>query len=105
MPALRTLCRQGDHIVAARTLYGGTYSQLATTFAQFGIDVTFVDADDPDAFRRALTPRTKAVYAETIGNPQLNVCDIAALATVAHHACVPLAIDNTMASHFPCRAY
>ena len=51
MLALLTLCRNGDHIVAARTLYGGTYSQLATTFAQFGIDVTFVDADDPDAFR------------------------------------------------------
>src|SRR5258706_6311676 len=100
MLALLTLCRQGDHIVAARTLYGGTYSQLATTFDQFGIGVTFVDADDPDAFRRALTPRTKAVYAETIGNPQLNVCDIAALAAVARGAGIPLVIDNTMASPF-----
>src|SRR5436190_1101994 len=63
MLALLTLCRNGDHIVAARTLYGGSFSQLATTFAQFGIDVTFVDAEDPDAFRGALTPRTKALYA------------------------------------------
>jgi hypothetical protein len=103
MLALLTLCRNGDHIVAARTLYGGTYSQLAITFAQFGIDVTFVDADDPDAFRRALTPRTKAVYAETIGNPQLNVCDIAALAEAAHGAGIPLVLDNTLASPFLCR--
>jgi len=103
MLALLTLCRNGDHIVAARTLYGGTYSQLAITFAQFGIDVTFVDADDPEAFRRALTPRTKALYAETIGNPQLNVCDIAALAKVAHGAGVPLVIDSTLASPFLCR--
>ena len=103
MLALLTLCRNGDHIVAARTLYGGTYSQLAITFAQFGIDVTFVDADDPNAFRLALTPRTKALYAETIGNPQLNVCDIVALAEVAHGAGVPLVIDSTLASPFLCR--
>ena len=103
MLALLTLCRSGDHIVAARTLYGGTYSQLAITFAQFGIEATFVDADDPDAFRRALGPRTKALYAETIGNPQLNVCDIAALAAIAHGAGIPLVIDNTLASPYLCR--
>jgi len=105
MVALLTLARNGDHIVAARTLYGGTYSQLAVTFAQFGIDATFVDADDIDGFRRALTPRTKAVYAETIGNPQLNVCDIAALADVAHGAGIPLVIDNTLASPYLCRPF
>jgi O-acetylhomoserine (thiol)-lyase len=103
--ALLTLARNGDHVVAARTLYGGTYSQLATTFAQFGIDATFVDADDPAAFRRALKPNTKAVYAETIGNPQLNVCDIAALAEVAHGVGIPLVIDNTLASPFLCRPF
>ena len=103
--ALLTLARNGEHIVAARTLYGGTYSQLATTFAQFGIDATFVDADDPAAFRNALRPKTKAVYAETIGNPQLNVCDIAALAEVAHGAGIPLVIDNTLASPFLCRPF
>ncbi len=105
MVALLTLARHGDHIVAARTLYGGTYSQLAVTFAQFGIEATFVDADDPDAFRAALKPNTKAVYAETIGNPQLNVCDIAALAEVAHDAGVPLVIDNTLASPYLCRPF
>ena len=105
MVALLTLARQGDHIVAARTLYGGTYSQLAVTFAQFGIDATFVDPADPDAFRRALAPRTKAVYVETIGNPQLNVCDIAAIAEVAHGAGVPLVVDNTLASPYLCRPF
>src|SRR4249920_175238 len=105
MTALLTLARNGDHIVAARTLYGGTYSQLATTFAQFGIDATFVDADDPAAFRGAVKSRTKAVYAETIGNPQLNVCDIAALADVAHGIGVPLVIDNTLASPYLCRPF
>ena len=103
--ALLTLARAGDHIVAARTLYGGTYSQLAVTFAQFGIDATFVDADDPAAFRAALKPNTKAVYAETIGNPQLNVCDIAALAEIAHGAGVPLVVDNTLASPYLCRPF
>ena len=101
--ALLTLARQGDHIVAARTLYGGTYSQLAVTLADYGITTTFVDADDSDAFRRALQPRTKAIYAETIGNPQLNVVDIAALADIAHGAGIPLLIDNTLASPYLCR--
>src|SRR5262249_42880871 len=95
MVALLTICRNGDHIVASRTLYGGTYSQFATTFSQFGIETSFVDPDDPSAFRRALKPRTRAIYAETIGNPQLNVCDIASLAAVAHDAGIPLVIDNT----------
>ena len=105
MVALLTLVHQGDDIVAARTLYGGTYSQLGVTFAQFGIGATFVDPADPAAFRRALTPRTKAIYAETIGNPQLNVCDIAALAEVAHGAGIPLVIDNTLASPYLCRPF
>ncbi len=105
MLALLTLCRHGDHIVAARALYGGTYSQFATTFDQFGIGVSFVDADDPAAFRAALTPNTRALYAETLGNPQLNVCDIAALSAVAREAGVPLVIDNTMASPFLCRPF
>lgn len=101
--ALLTLAKQGDHIVAARTLYGGTYTQFAVTFADFGIDTTFADPDDPDSFRRALKPNTKLLYAETIGNPQLNVVDLAALAKVAHDAGVPLVIDNTLASPYLCR--
>jgi O-acetylhomoserine (thiol)-lyase len=103
MVALLTLAQNGDHIVASRTLYGGTYSQLAVTFAQFGITASFVDPADPDAFRRAIRPETKAVYAETIGNPQLNVLDITAIASVARDAGVPLVIDNTLASPYLCR--
>jgi len=103
MTALLTLAQNGDHIVAARTLYGGTYSQFAVTFAQFGVDVSFVDSSDPENFRRALKPNTKALYAETIGNPQLNVLDIAAVAAIAREAGVPLIIDNTLASPYLCR--
>jgi len=103
--ALLTLCRAGDHIVAARTLYGGTYSQLAVTFAQFGIDASFVDGDDAANFRAALRPNTKAIYAETLGNPQLNVADLAAIAEVARAAGVPLIVDNTLASPYLCRPF
>ena len=103
MTALLTLAQHGDHIVASRTLYGGTFSQFAVTFAQFGIDTTFVHPDDPEEFRRALRPNTKVLYAETIGNPQLNVLDIAAVASIARGAGVPLVIDNTLASPYLCR--
>ncbi|MEP7328933.1 MAG: O-acetylhomoserine aminocarboxypropyltransferase/cysteine synthase family protein [Betaproteobacteria bacterium] len=103
--ALLTLCSTGDHIVAARTLYGGTYSQLAVTFAQFGIEATFVDGDDAANFRAALRPNTKGIYAETIGNPQLNVADLAAIGAVARTAGVPLVVDNTLASPYLCRPF
>ncbi len=105
MACLLTLCKQGDHIVAARTLYGGTYSQLAVTFAQFGIEATFVDPDQPEEFERAIRPRTKALYAETIANPQLNILDIAAVAGIAHAHGLPLVIDNTLASPYLCRPF
>ncbi len=103
MLALLTLCRHGDHIVASRTLYGGTFSQFAATFTQFGIDTTFVDSDDPENFRSAVKDNTKALYVETIGNPQLNVADLAAIAPIAHAAGVPLVVDNTLASPYLCR--
>src|SRR5450432_3069827 len=103
MIALLTLAQNGDHIVAARALYGGTYSQFAVTFAQFGIETTFVDSADPENFRDAVKPNTKAIYAETIGNPQLGVLDITAVAAIAHDAGVPLVIDNTLASPYLCR--
>ncbi|MBK7471771.1 MAG: O-acetylhomoserine aminocarboxypropyltransferase/cysteine synthase [Betaproteobacteria bacterium] len=105
MAALLTLCRQGDHIVAARTLYGGTYSQLAVTFSQFGIDCTFVDADRPEEFEQAIRPNTKCLYAETVANPQLNVLDIRAVADAAHRHDLPLIIDNTLASPYLCRPF
>jgi O-acetylhomoserine (thiol)-lyase len=103
--ALLTLCQRGDHIVASRTLYGGTYTQLAVTFAQFGIEATFVDSDDPGSFEGAIRDSTKAVYVETIGNPQLNVADFAAIAKIAHAAGVPLVVDNTLASPYLCRPF
>lgn len=105
MTALLTLLHHGDELVAARSLYGGTYTQFAVSFAQFGIKVHFVDPDDPENFRRALTPKTKALYAETIGNPQLNVLDISAVAEIAHSIGVPLVIDNTLASPYLCRPF
>jgi O-acetylhomoserine (thiol)-lyase len=105
MCALLTLARNGDHLVASRTLYGGTYSQFAVTFAQFGIDTTFVDAADPENFRRAIKPSTKALYVETIGNPQLDVADLAPIAAIAREAGVPLVVDNTLASPFLCRPF
>jgi len=101
--ALLTLCRQGDHIVAANTLYGGTVSLLSVTFARFGIECSFVDPDDPEHFRAAMKPNTRAVFVETIANPRLNVMDLAAVAEVAHAHGVPLVVDNTLASPYLCR--
>ena len=101
--ALLTLCKQGDHIVAANTLYGGTVSLLGVTFARYGITCTFVDPDDPAAFRAAMRPQTRAVFVETIANPRLNVIDLQAVAQVAHDYGVPLVVDNTLASPYLCR--
>lgn len=95
MLALLTLMAQGDEFVSASALYGGSYSQFDVTFRKFGITPRFVDGDDPDAFRRALTERTKCLYAETIGNPQNSVLDIEAVAKVANDAGIPLVVDNT----------
>jgi O-acetylhomoserine (thiol)-lyase len=103
LTAMLTLLRPGDHIVASSLLYGGTYSQLEVTLRRFGIDTSFVDPDDADNFRAAMRPSTRLVYAETLGNPKINVLDIEAVAAVAHGHGVPLMIDNTMASPFLCR--
>jgi O-acetylhomoserine (thiol)-lyase len=101
--ALFTLLGQGDEIVAANTLYGGTYTQFDISLRKMGIDTTFVDPSDPENFRRAITPRTKVLYGETIGNPLINVLDIAAVATVAHEHGLPLMVDNTFATPYLCR--
>ncbi len=103
MTAILTLMEQGDHLVSAKTLYGGTYSQFDVTFRKMGIDTTFVDSDDPENFRKAITPETRALYAETIGNPTNNVLDIEAVAAIANDAGVPLIIDNTFASPYLCK--
>ena len=103
MCALLTILRAGDEIVSSSTLYGGTYSQFDVTFRQFGIQTIFVNADDPENFREAITPKTRAIYAETMGNPQINVLDIEAVAKIASEAGVPLIIDNTFASPYLCQ--
>ena len=100
--ALMTLLQSGDHVVAAGALYGGTVTMLAVSLAKFGIEVTFVDAQRPEAFAAAMRPNTRAVYAETLGNPSLVVLDIAAVAEVAHAHGVPLVVDNTVPSPYLC---
>jgi O-acetylhomoserine (thiol)-lyase len=101
--ALSSLLEAGDEIVSATTLYGGTYTQFDVSFRRLGIQTTFVDPDDPENFRRAITPRTRVLYAETIGNPRMNVLDIAAVAAIAHENNLPLVVDNTFASPYLCR--
>jgi O-acetylhomoserine (thiol)-lyase len=103
--ALTSLLEAGDEIVAASTLYGGTYTQFDVTLRRMGISTTFVDPENPDNFRRAITPRTRVIYGETIGNPVINVLDIAAVAQVAHEANLPLVIDNTFATPYLCRPF
>ncbi|MCC6173917.1 MAG: O-acetylhomoserine aminocarboxypropyltransferase/cysteine synthase [Chloroflexi bacterium] len=98
-----TLLSPGDQIVAAQTLYGGTYTQFQQSFSNLGIEVVFVDPDDPHNFARAITPKTKALYGETIGNPHGNILDIEALAAIAHDNGIPLVVDNTFASPYLCR--
>ncbi|WP_195604435.1 O-acetylhomoserine aminocarboxypropyltransferase/cysteine synthase family protein [Clostridium tyrobutyricum] len=90
----------GDNIVSASTLYGGTYELFSVTLKKLGISVTFVDPDDPENIRKAITGRTKAVYAETIGNPKINVLDIEKVANIAHENKIPLIIDNTFATPY-----
>ena len=100
--ALLTLLQQGDHVVAAGALYGGSVSMLAVNLKKLGIETTFVDAAQPDSFAAAMRPATRAVFAESIGNPSLHVLDIGAVADVAHAHGVPLIIDNTVPSPFLC---
>lgn len=101
--AILNLARAGDEIVAASSLYGGTYALFAHNLPRLGITVRFVDPSDPENFRAAITDRTRAVYAETIGNPKGDVLDIAAVAAVAHEHGLPLIVDNTFASPYLCR--
>jgi O-acetylhomoserine (thiol)-lyase len=101
--AISGLAGQGDEVVSSSTLYGGTYTQFDVSFRRIGINVKFVEPDDPENFRKAITPKTRAVYGETIANPRMNVLDIEKVAAIAHEAGVPLVIDNTMASPYLCR--
>ena len=103
MAAILTLLKEGDHIVSASTLYGGTYTLFDVNLPKFGIETTFVNPDDPENFRRALRKNTKLLYGETLGNPLINVLDIAAVAAIAHEAGVPLMVDNTVPTPYLCR--
>jgi O-acetylhomoserine (thiol)-lyase len=100
---IASLMQAGDELVASSTLYGGTYTLLDVSLRRLGIDVKFVEPDDPENFRKAITPKTRALYGETIANPRMNVLDIEGVAAVAHEAGLPLVVDNTMASPYLCR--
>lgn len=95
--ALLAITQPGDEIVSANNLYGGTYELFHYTFPKLGRRVSFVDSSRPDEFRKAIGPRTRALYAETLGNPKLDVPDFEALAEIAHDAGIPLVVDNTSA--------
>jgi len=101
--ALISLMEPGDEMVSSSTLYGGTYTQLDVTFRRLGIKTTFVEPDDPENFRKAITPKTRCLYGETIANPRMNILDIEKLAAIAHEHNIPLVVDNTMASPYLCR--
>ena len=93
--AINTLAGAGDNIVSTSYLYGGTYNQFSNAFPRLGIDVRFADGDDPDSIKEQIDEDTKAVYAESVGNPRFNVPDIERIAEIAHEAGVPLVVDNT----------
>lgn len=98
--AILTLAHAGDEIISATSLYGGTYNLFHYTLPQMGITVKFVDPADPENFRKAITPKTRLIYGETVGNPKLDTLDIEKVAAIAHENDLPLIIDNTMPSPY-----
>lgn len=103
MVSIFTILESGDDLVSSSTLYGGTYSQFDVSFRKLGLDTKFVNPDDPENFKAALTKNTKAIFAETISNPLGNILDIGAVANIAHEAGIPLIVDNTFATPYLCR--
>ena len=103
--AVLAICRSGDHIVSIRALYGGTTTLFKHALSRLGIDVTFVDGNDPKAFRQAVRPNTKLLYGETLGNPGVNVFPFEAVAEIARQERLPLVIDNTFATPYLCRPF
>lgn len=101
--AILNICGAGDHMISVAQLYGGTYNLFHHTLPKLGIKVTFVNAEDPDSFRKALQPNTKLIYGETIGNPRLNIFPIEEVAAIAKEAGIPLILDNTALSPMLCR--
>ncbi|RPI93801.1 MAG: O-acetylhomoserine aminocarboxypropyltransferase/cysteine synthase [Chloroflexi bacterium] len=105
MTAILAICEAGDHIVSASTLFGGTFSQFKYAFPRLGIQVTFVDASDPENFRQAIRPNTKIIYGEIISNPRVNIFPLEGVAKIAHEHNIPLMIDNTFATPYLCRPF
>ena len=103
--AIFNISEAGDEIVSSASLYGGTYNMFAYTLPRIGIKVNFVDSSEPENFRKAITPKTKALYAEIIGNPKIDVLDIEKVAAIAHENGIPLIIDSTFATPFLCRPF
>ena len=103
--AFHMLMNPGDHIVSSSKLYGGSITQIGYSFQRFGWKGVFVDPDEPENFRQAITPKTKAIFIESLANPGGVVCDIEAIAKIAHDAHVPLIVDNTLASPYLCRPF
>ncbi|WP_338471907.1 O-acetylhomoserine aminocarboxypropyltransferase/cysteine synthase family protein [Niallia sp. XMNu-256] len=103
--AILNIAESGDEIISDANLYGGTYNLFAVTLPKYGIKVKFVDSEDPENFRAAITDKTKAIFAETIGNPSLKVLDIEKVSSIAHDAGIPLIIDNTFATPYLCRPF
>ena len=98
--AFENITRAGDHIVSAKTIYGGTYNLLAHTLPTYGVTATFVDPADLSNFEKAIQPNTKALFIETLGNPNSNIIDIEAVAEIAHRHSIPLIIDNTFGTPY-----
>ena len=104
--AVLNIAQAGDHIVASSSIYGGTYNLFKYTLAKLGIETTFVEnQDDAEEWRRAIRPNTKLLFAETIGNPKINVLDISLVADVAHGSGIPLIVDNTIATPYLIRPF
>lgn len=103
--AIMNICRSGDHVVAASSLYGGTYNLLLHTLPQYGIKTAFVNVAKPDEFAAAITEKTKCIFIETIGNPSLEVPDFELISQIAHEAKIPLIVDNTVASPHLCNPF
>lgn len=103
--AILNIAGAGDEIVTAATIYGGTHSLFENTLPTFGIKVNFVNPDDIENFEKAINEKTKALYIETIGNPGINICDIEAIANLAHKNGIPLIVDNTFATPYLCRPF
>ena len=97
---IQNLACSGDHIIAAKTIYGGTYNLFAHTLPLYGISTTFVNADDPSEFEKAIQTNTKALYIETLGNPHSNISDTSTIAQIAHNHKIPLIVDNTFATPY-----